>query len=333
MVFGSGKKSKKAENIVTIKKDWEPDVTVPPVIDDNEDEEPVRSVVSHSTRTKDIVAELCKQRAIPSGLESQLQEYFEQHPRIHPLASSSSGSNTVDIDLADPEEETWIIQCPATIKVRAELNEKKINLAAARSRIKHCSVPLEAQVQYNKEERVIGLLSGSRVKSFVPTGFVRINQVLPSLDVPELSSTSNANNIAVPYPDEIRVRHPLLGYDFNDHMKLSKRVQKQLSFAQQKAALIYQNAGKKHTAQKKKDTAVDPTTEHQQTVSSYSESVDQSTPTKTKKRKQSAVVLEAIKQEPLSPKQKKKKNNDEVQAVNVKKEVMMEDDISWLLNI
>uniref|UniRef100_A0A182LS21 Uncharacterized protein n=1 Tax=Anopheles culicifacies TaxID=139723 RepID=A0A182LS21_9DIPT len=320
---------KSADSSVKIEENWQPNVTVPPILDDNEDEEAVRNAALNSTKAKDIVAELCKQRAIPSALELQLQEYFEQHPRIQPLPSSSE-LNTVDIDLADPEEETWIIQCPASIKVKAELTEKKINLAAGRSKIKHSSIPLEAHVQINTEDRVIGLLSGSRVKSFVPTGFVRINQTLPSLDVPEVSSTINTNNVTVPYPEEIRERHPLLGYDFEEHMKLSKRVRKQLSFAQQKAALFYQNANKKQSPEKNNVTAK-PTTVDQQTVSTSSKTVAQSTPTKTRKRK--LPTEEKVKQEPLSPERKKDKNNDEVQPIKVKKELVMEDDISWLLNI
>ncbi|XP_049277299.1 uncharacterized protein LOC125760820 [Anopheles funestus] len=325
MYSAAGRKSKQGDFSIKIEATWEPDVCVPPVVDEDDgDGDLEHNVGEKSSQSKDILAELCKQRAIPSSLELQLQEYFRQHPHIQPLPPSQS--NAVDIDLADTDEETWIIQCPSTIDVKAELLNKKINLAAPHSMIKHCSVPLEAHVQINTEERVIGLQSGSRVKSFVPAGFVRINQALTALEVPVPSNTSNANHITVPYPEEIRVRHPLLGYDFNEHMRLPKRVRKQLSFAQQKAALMYQNAGKTKTSKKKSNTAAESTSDDQQTVS-----------TKTRKRKQPSdeddVIPRTVKQEPLSPKQKKSKSTDEVQTVNIKKEVTMEDDISWLLNI
>ncbi|XP_053660032.1 uncharacterized protein LOC128709072 [Anopheles marshallii] len=327
MVSASEKKSKKANNSVRIEENWEPDVTVPPTISDDEENEPAQNVGQEPTLTKVTVAELCKQRAIPSVLEMRLQEYFEQHPRIQPLASSES--NTVDIDLADSEEETWIIQCPSTINVKAELMAKKINLDAGHSTIKHCSVPLEAHVQINSEERVVGLLSGSRVKSFVPVGFVRINQALPLLDVPVPSNTDSSNQVTVPYPSEIRERHPLLGYDFNEHMTLPKRVRKRLSFAQQNAAFMYQNAGKS----KKSNTTTEDTTVT--STDDANQSVVQSTPTKTKKRKHPSDVGVAVtvKQESVSPKRKKGKNDDEEQTVNGKKEQGIEDDISWLLNI
>ncbi|XP_052889636.1 uncharacterized protein LOC128297956 [Anopheles moucheti] len=319
MVSASEKKSKNANNSVTIDENWEPDVIVPPTVNDDEEDETEHNVGRESsTQTKDIVANLCKQRAIPSVLELRLQEYFQQHPRIQPLPTIES--DTVDIDLADSEEETWIIQCPSTIDVKAELKGKKINLAAGHSTIKHCSVPLEAHVKINSEERVVGLLSGSRVKSFVPAGFVRINQALPSLAVPVPSNTDSSNHVTVPYPDEIRERHPLLGYDFNEHMTLPKRVRKRLSFAQQNAAFMYQNAGKSMAVSNQKSNA---TTE------------DISTPTKTKKRKQPSDegVAVTVKQEPVSAKRKKRKNDDEVQTADEKKEVGMEDDISWLLKI
>uniref|UniRef100_A0A182S625 Uncharacterized protein n=1 Tax=Anopheles maculatus TaxID=74869 RepID=A0A182S625_9DIPT len=331
---------------------WEPDVSVPPIVSENPDENDAeqndfggRDV----SNTRDTVMELCKQQGIPSDLELQLQEYFKDHPRMKPLPLSDSSS--VDIDLADSDEETWIIQVPATINVEADLIAKKINLAATRSTIKNCSVPLEAHVQTNSGERVIGLMAGSRVKSFVPTGFVRISQALPAMAVPdEFSKVNNPNHITVPYPEEIRERHPLLGYDFNEHMALPKHVRKHLSFAQQKADLMYKNVGK--SPKKKGKTAVRNTVDSTPAASEQrmvvtpgkrvppgSESVS-----KIKNRKRPLVETEkvevsmvTVKQEPLSPKRKKSKhdegNDDVAQTVSVKKEVSVEDDISWLLNI
>ncbi|XP_050070449.1 uncharacterized protein LOC126558471 [Anopheles maculipalpis] len=351
MVSLSGKKSKSAKSVVKIEKNWEPDVSIPPIISENPDEEGGDEPDDNSNdtnQTKDIVAQLCKQQAIPSDLELQLQEYFKDRPKVKPLPPLES--STVDIDLADSEEETWIIQVPGTVNVEADLIAKKINLAVARSAIKNCSVPLESHVQINGEERVIGLLAGSRVKSFVPTGFVRINQALPELDVPDVAAkTSNPNHITVPYPEELRDRHPLLGYDSNEHMKLPKRVRKQLSFAQQKATLMYQTVQKapKENAKTVGKTLANlaPATSEQRSVLVKKEPVAESA-SKIKKQKRPFEELEqeevtsmvTVKQEPLSPKRKKSKKakideDDVAQTVSVKKEVSVEDDISWLLNI
>uniref|UniRef100_A0A182YJN6 Uncharacterized protein n=1 Tax=Anopheles stephensi TaxID=30069 RepID=A0A182YJN6_ANOST len=301
-----------------------------------------------------MVEEVCQQQAIPSDLELQLQEYFKDRPLVKPLPPAEA--STVDIDLADPDEETWIIQVPATVNVQLDLIGKKLNLDASRTTIKNCSVPLESHVQMNSDERVIGLLAGSRVKSFVPTGFIRISQALSALDVPDAAlKASNPNHISVPYPEDIRERHPLLGYDFNELIALPKRVQKQLSFARQKAALMYQTVDKssKKKAKTVMGNTVDvprPATSEQQNVVTpvkKEQPVTESAPKSASKRKRSAGVpteemevqmVSVIKQEPLSPKRKKSKKADSneegfVQTASVKKEVSVEDDISWLLNI
>uniref|UniRef100_A0A182JZA9 Uncharacterized protein n=1 Tax=Anopheles christyi TaxID=43041 RepID=A0A182JZA9_9DIPT len=334
MASVTAKKRKSVLN-VKIEENWEPDVIVPPKeIDDDDNDEP-DNVGKETSQTKDILAALCKQRLIPSDLELQLQQYFKKHPRVQPLPPSQS---CVDIDLTDPDEETWIIQCPASINVEAELINKKLNLAAPRSTIKNCSVPLEAQVQINKCERVVGLQSGSRVKSFVPMGFVRINEVLPSLLEPVLQDVNIVSNVTVPFPEEIRVRHPLLGYDFKEYLALPKTIRKQLSFAQQKAELLYKNTP---LASKNKSSnhTVDSTRSagNSERIVSVEMPSAAGTSSKSKKRKkllaaEDVIETVSIKQELESPKRKKQKN-DEVETVSIKQEVTMEDDISWLLNI
>uniref|UniRef100_A0A182P3G3 Uncharacterized protein n=1 Tax=Anopheles epiroticus TaxID=199890 RepID=A0A182P3G3_9DIPT len=312
------------------KENWEPDGIVPPEYEDDYDDGNDQPVVDEtsSTETKNVVAELCKQRHISSDLELQLQQFFKENPHIEPLPPSQP---CVDINLNDPEEETWIIQCPASINVEEELINKKINLAATRSTIKNCSVPLEAQVQINRSERVVGLQSGSRVKSFVPVGLIRISEALPTVAEPVLQDVSNDSNVTVPYPEEIRERHPLLGYDFNEYLRLPKRVHKQLSFAQQKAELFYKNTP---IAPKN----ISPIDAVPSTAGSAEPTPVVSTLSKSRKRKAGSVVEDvvgtaSIKQEQLSPKRKKQNNEEEVQTVSVKQEVTMEDDISWLLNI
>uniref|UniRef100_A0A182HVI1 Uncharacterized protein n=1 Tax=Anopheles arabiensis TaxID=7173 RepID=A0A182HVI1_ANOAR len=330
-------KKRKSGVDIKIEENWEPDVTVPPREpdgDDNDDEPD--NVAEGSSQTKEVVAALCKQRLIPSDLELQLQQYFKERPRIKPLPLSQS---CVDIDLTDPDEETWIIQCPASVDVKAELMNKKLNLTAPRSTIKNCSVPLEAHVQYNRNERVVGLQSGTRVKSFVPVGFVRIHEALPPLAEPVLQDASNVSDVTVPYPEELRERHPLLGYDFKEYLALPKRVRKRLALAQQKAELLYKNTplvASKQSPQTADNARTAGTGE--QTVS-VKPVPAVGTPSKSRKRKEpppveeNALEIIPIKQEPPSPKRKKQQNDEEVQTVSVKQEVTMEDDISWLLNI
>uniref|UniRef100_A0A182NCP1 Uncharacterized protein n=1 Tax=Anopheles dirus TaxID=7168 RepID=A0A182NCP1_9DIPT len=336
------------------KKDWESDTIVPPVIDD-ENDAPETSDPDGASTKENVIA-VCKQRNITSDLELKLHQYFRDHPHVRALPPTVA---SLDIDLTDPDEETWIIQCPASVDIEAELLHKKLDLSVPRSTIKNCSVPLEANVQHNTSEQVVGLLAGTRVKSFVPVGFVRINEAIAPLDVGELQATSAANTVSEPYPEVIRVRHPLLGYDYREHLAVPKAVRKQLSFAQQKAALFYQTApaGSKKGSKKKSKTP-DTSTVASLPGDNRAESVvavktepavaATAKATKSKKRKDTSMngidgEVIRIKEEPLSPKRKKQPEKDktdeesaeeeEVQTVSIKKEVAVEDDISWLLNI
>ncbi|XP_053672852.1 uncharacterized protein LOC128723159 [Anopheles nili] len=278
--------------------------------------------------------EVCKQRSISSAVELNLQDFFKQRPRITPLPPSRS---SVDINLTDPDEETWIIECPASIDIQNELLGKKINLSAPQSKIKNCSIPLEVDVRTNSTEQIIGMLAGPRIKSFVPTGFVRIKQSLPTLGEPDLSGMIENNNVVVPYPVNIRQRHPMLGNNFKECLALPKRVKKLLSVAQQKAALLYSEtplrSKSKRTDKPSKSKNAPPVLIKQEPYDSHAPS-----PSKAKKRKQptAADVTKPVdvKQEPMSPSAKKKKPEPQEAAnISIKKEPLVEDDISWLLNI
>uniref|UniRef100_A0A182QI06 Uncharacterized protein n=1 Tax=Anopheles farauti TaxID=69004 RepID=A0A182QI06_9DIPT len=348
--MASKKRASKNQTIVKIEEDWEPDVNAPPLINDENDDNDTNDADHASTR-ENVIA-LCKQRNITSDLELQLHKFFKERPHVEALPPTAK---TLDIDLTDPDEETWIIQCPASIDIESELLNKKLDLSAARSAIENCSVPLETHVQLNTRDQVVGVMAGTRIKSFVPVGFLRINETIPPSDGVEQIDMSAENNVCERYPEIIRVRHPLLGFDYRDHMAVPKAVKKQLSFAQQKAALFYQStppASKKVSKKKSKtqDTSTITRTEDRlddSVVRVKMEPAPESSANRTKPKKRKDTSMEGIevvkiKEEPVSPKRKKQKasadiekenEEEEVETVSIKKEVVVEDDISWLLNI
>ncbi|XP_050100680.1 uncharacterized protein LOC126581216 [Anopheles aquasalis] len=280
----------------------------------------------------------------PPPLQSKLVDYLQRFPNVRPTIPASNQGSAVELDLSNPDEEAWIVQCPATIDPHVVLLNRKLNLSAPQATVKKCPIPLETTVRRNTAQQVISVLSESQMKSFVPAGFIRITEPLPEVNRSEQLDQEGEKyrEVRVPFPDDIRERHPLLGYDFQTQLAIPDRVQKRLSFARQKADLFYTLP--QLTRLEK--------TNHGSSTSN--ESHPEPVTTKTRKRKAaqenvatkmpSTVGEIVVKEEPTTPTKKKRRNEakqavamgeDADRPVVAKQEVTeaTEDDISWLLNI
>ncbi|ETN57841.1 hypothetical protein AND_010582 [Anopheles darlingi] len=288
----------------------------------------------------------------PSKLQAKLVDYLQRFPNVRTTMPASKKGTAVDLDLSNPDEEAWIVQCPATIDPQVVLLNRKLNLSASQATVKKCPIPLETTVRRNTTQQVISVLSESQMKSFVPAGFIRITEPLPEVSHSEqLDKEQKFCEVRVPFPDDIRERHPLLGYDFQTLLAIPDRVQKRLSIARQKADLFYTSP---QLARLEK-------TNHSSSTSTVTTSSESHTApaARTKKRKAAqeneattlpteavrmAVDEIVVKEEPMTPTKKKVKKETKQAATIavdnglsevVKKEVTeaTEDDISWLLNI
>ncbi|XP_052863675.1 uncharacterized protein LOC128270315 [Anopheles cruzii] len=280
----------------------------------------------------------CQKSAFSNEMETKLRDYLNQFPNIGPI----SRARDVELDLTDPDEEAWVIQCPASVDPCSVLLNTKLNLSLPRSLIKKCPMALETNVRTNVAEDVISVLSGSRVKSFIPAGFVRIIETLPRVAEPEMPTEVNScGQVQVPFPEELRVRHPLLGYDYQTALEVPKHVQKRLSTAQQKSDLLYSSSSSSFTLKKTKKTNVKPEPDVEMDSSDHSLVADKKKKRKEIKKEPTGGILSPSQDknaEESSPLKRKRKNvENEVQSsFIIKQEVQNEaeeDDISWLLNI
>uniref|UniRef100_A0A182IRQ2 Uncharacterized protein n=1 Tax=Anopheles atroparvus TaxID=41427 RepID=A0A182IRQ2_ANOAO len=291
-----------------------------------------------------VLERILSRTSVPGMTELKLKQYFKEFSHVKPLLPARS---RVEIDLANPDEDTWIVQCPASVDIHSALLNKKLNLSAPRSRIKHCSVPLEAHVKRNSDEKAIGLMCGTQIKSFCPAGFVRITETLADAPV-EVELPTESCHVEVPFPEDIRQRHPLLGYDYQETITVPDRVKQRLALAQKQAALFYTNLASTGTPKKTKSKSkrikqepeavtvkIEPESElEMNTVSAK----------KSKKRKEASVETvvaaevfpsprKVIKLENGSPQKKAKQDKEEYNTSSIKKDFAVEDDIAWLLNI
>ncbi|KFB52384.1 AGAP013122-PA-like protein [Anopheles sinensis] len=276
------------------------------------------------------------------AIELKLKSYMTTFPRIKPLPVSDS---VVEIDLANPDEDTWILQCPANVDLHSELLNKKINLSAPSSKIKNCSIPLTAIVKPNTGEQAVGLMCGSRIKSFVPAGLIRIRET-PTLP-DEMEMEENANTIEIPFPDDIRQRHPLLGYDFEESTVMPDPVKERLSLARKRAEQFYttpvpvvapSGGTVKKSKSKSKQIKQEPETVTIKTEPPSDVEDEFVSPTKSAKKRKAAdtstvpAPRKMIKLETLSQEDAPEHTQVGKKPTTIKREDV-EDDISWLLNI
>ncbi|XP_058115742.1 uncharacterized protein LOC131284051 [Anopheles ziemanni] len=295
--------------------------------------------MSAEENLKVLDAMLSKTR-LHGAMELKLKSYISMFPHIKPLPVSDS---VVEIDLANPNEDTWILQCPANVDIHSELLNKKINLSAPSSKIKHCSIPLNADVTPNTGEQAVGLMCGSRIKSFVPAGFIRIRET--STVPADVEVAEDTNTVEIPFPADIRQRHPLLGYDFEDSMVVPKRVKERLVLARKQAELFYttpvpvaSGGAVKRSKSKSKQIKQEPkaiTIKEEPLGDVEDEFVS---PTKTaKKRKADTSTVptpkKMIKLEKVSLEDVVPEDTQVVKKPTTIKMEDVEDDISWLLNI
>ncbi|XP_065076145.1 uncharacterized protein LOC135699751 [Ochlerotatus camptorhynchus] len=263
----------------------------------------------------------------PSSVKNTVEKYLNKFPFVR----RSKAKNSVDIDLTDSDDEVWIVKCPTSINARKLLHGAKLESfpleTVSKINSPHTEQQLEGFVVKNAIQKPVTIMSGTEFKSFVPVGTIQIRETLQIEKIPTKFVRSEGQRTAaidvdeeIPFPEEIRVRHPLLGLKYKAALKLPKRVKKALSLAQQRADSCY--------LQKDANLGI--------VADAGEEQKEHVAEKKSKKRKHDELELSAdgptgdmikmlIKEEAQSPSRKKK----------VKKEVAqpVDDDLSWLNNM
>uniref|UniRef100_A0A1Q3EX55 Uncharacterized protein n=1 Tax=Culex tarsalis TaxID=7177 RepID=A0A1Q3EX55_CULTA len=263
------------------------------------------------------------QERIASPIEPELSgatmdRYFSKYPHVRPSKSKYS----VDVDLTDPDDEVWIVRCPASVDARklllgAKIEECPFGRAGRIKSMLKGQPQMEGFAVENTSRKPVVLLSGNEFKSCIPQGTIQIRAVPktnPDSIKQEGTPMLEDEDDSVPYPENLRDRHPLLGLDYKPALKLPKKVQKSLSLAQQRAEACY-------LQQKTK------------------ESKGSSSPSKRKRKRKDSehsademIPVEQIKEElDVVPSPARKKVKKEKKAKG--QQPAVEDDLSWLHNI
>lgn len=166
-------------------------------------------------------------KELHSRYESTLNQYLAKgshlktlKPNRNPPALTRQGINT--------EDEVWLFQCPHSVDV-----EKLVGNTLKLNSQKHTdpTTKFEYQSESPVNNQYYTVISKSEDKnkheafSFRAAGVVRIQHEIPEVvncDVVE------AVTVNVPYPQNLKIRHPLLGFQFEDKSILSKSVRRSL---------------------------------------------------------------------------------------------------------
>lgn len=129
------------------------------------------------------------------------------------------------------EDEVWLFQCPHSVDV-----EKLVGTKLKLNSQQHIVLADDStKFEYHSESPVTNqyytVISKSAEKdkheaySFRAAGVVRIQHEIPE---PLHCGAAEIVDLKVPYPQNLKVRHPLLGFEFEKKTKLNKTVRRSL---------------------------------------------------------------------------------------------------------
>lgn len=261
-----------------------------------------------------------------SNFSKSMKITEEKYLNKFPSVRFCQPNYNVDIDLSDSSDEVWIVKCPSSIDAKKVLLGSKFEKISSESSVSKISSSrqnhqLEGVLINNDCKKPVTIMAGTDFKSFVPVGTIQIRETLEMAHI-DINVSTVDDSQEIPFPENIRVIHPLLGFDYERTQKVSKHVKKALSLARQRSEAFY--------LQKKDVTP-------REIVNMESNSTPPRKEITSKKRKHREVLLDEdfvdytsstvsiqtmIKEEVPSSPSRKKAKLEKISAAN--------DDLSWL---
>lgn len=171
-----------------------------------------------------------------------LSKYRNKNPHIN-IENPKYSSNFSPSEIND-DDDVWLFEVPNNVDV-SELVGKSVKLGSKSCFIKTENNPIECvSERYDDPEQNIKSLicqksnSQLKIKNVRPVGRVmlRTNVTKTLAEAPiEFDERAFSKNVA--YPANLKVRHPLHGFQFEDSVNLSATIKHRLSSAQQVSSM------------------------------------------------------------------------------------------------
>lgn len=143
-------------------------------------------------------------------LPSSLVDFLSARPHIE-ISKSSNTNWTLD-DFDAEEEELWIVECPRDLDVN-QLCNQKFKFFEGNENFECKPKAMESE----KYLTLIGQMNGApKAFSVKQSGQISIRERkdLPPQDDDVIQSHHDSDNDIVPYPTNLKMRHPLLGFNY-----------------------------------------------------------------------------------------------------------------------
>lgn len=170
-----------------------------------------------------------------SPKHANLSDYLEQNSQLTPKSSKESIFSADDIT---NDDEIFIIQCPKSISIE-KLTDKKIKLNGKKTITeKNLIIEIDSSTFGDADINYSTLLCNTKMKksdnvqsvSFKPAGFIKIQTRIDEICVPTLEKPPRT---VVPYPNNLKVRHPIHGFNYENIIQISEKIKNRIQQAVQ----------------------------------------------------------------------------------------------------
>lgn len=165
-----------------------------------------------------------------------LAKYRAKHPDIQ-IVNPNTTTNFAADEISD-DDEIWLFEMPATMDV-SKLVGKSIKLGSKKSTIKTD----DDEIEYNSSKydtddyrNTLSVAFQNRdsqfsIKNLKPVGRVQFHQKLDNDTDEPIELTPSGRHECTIFPENLKVRHPLLGHQFKDKIELNKTIKEKLTEA------------------------------------------------------------------------------------------------------
>lgn len=208
------------------------------------DQSQLESTVTPANQQKKtrVLVEECNQSAnkkqanVTVRLENadMLAKYRKKNPHIQ-IVNPTTTTNFAADEISD-DDEIWLFDVPASIDV-SKFVGKSIKFGSKKSTIKTD----DGEIEYNstKFDSSNGVYQNTlsvafqnkdaqfSIKNIKPVGQLMFHKKIDTTEEP-IELTPSGRHECTVFPENLKVRHPLLGHQFEDKIKVSKEIKKKL---------------------------------------------------------------------------------------------------------
>lgn len=151
-----------------------------------------------------------------------ISEYREKNPHIRVQQLEEPSQFNAE-DLAS-DDEVWIFQAPASMDV-SKLTGEQFKLGSRNSAIQAGNESVECVTEKFTDSKAMTMICPQRnsqlsLVSFVPEGRVRLRSAINNVDEEAINFDGFESKPKVPFPDNLKIRHPIHGANYKKQVKL-----------------------------------------------------------------------------------------------------------------